>query len=138
MTLANAQSLPTLAEHRLRCTRWRWSYEHDQHFQAPSIPRDHPFLAVMSFVPATRAAPAKTRHSPHANLLLDRVTLMAALQETAAIAARGRILPAAAPDVNYCRSAAAFKMVDLPERLPAHDDMARAARVGWIPCICVD
>lgn len=123
---------------RLRCTRWRWSYEHEQHFQTLSIPRDHPFSVVMSFVPAARAAPANTRHSPHANLLLDRLTLMAALQETAAIAARGRILPAAAPGIYYCRSAAAFKMFDLPERLPAHDDMARAARAGWITCSCVD
>jgi hypothetical protein len=58
--------------------------------------------------------------------------LMAALQETAAIAAHSRILPAAAPGVFYCRPAAAFKTFDLPERLPAHDDMARAARVGWL------
>ena len=123
---------------RLRCTRWRWSYEHEQHCQTLSIPRDHPFSVVMSFVPAARAAPAETRHSPHANLLLDRVTLMAALQETAAIAARGRNLPAAAPGIYYCRSAAAFKMFDVPERLPAHDDMARAARAGWNICICVD
>lgn len=88
--LAIAQSLPTLAYRRLGRALSNGQlpvYEHGWR----SLARNSVRLGAQDLlVPATRTAPAKSRHRPHDIFLLDCIMVMTALLEVKAITLRGR------------------------------------------------
>ena len=90
MSLAIAQSLPTLACGRLDSAFLHGSmpmYEPDWQ----SLARNSVRLEAQDLlVPATRTAPAKSKHRLHDMFLLDCIMVMTALLEVKAITFRGR------------------------------------------------